>query len=364
MLGHEKAGIFFCFQNQKNSFTFNQNFKTKNLMATIKKGIVIKKAVVYIFFPVIIALVSLSIFNIYNFNKYASFSNKSTNKNIFNEIVSAIQFQDLALNMVEAEFEPRLQSLSDRWVKEIYPAMPSVDKANLQMLRSYVGMDAKNEDVYFIDTAGTVVNTTFEKDKKINLFSFGEKHKQMIKGLFDGKKYVSERFTIEASTKRLKKYCYQPTPDGKYLIELGIYSKTADETVGFIIKRLDEFTNNGSGIVSVDFFIAADEPYSLNKKAVLDNSHIEYLKKVVASKDRQSINIEVDNKMFNYEYIYIPLQNSVLYKDAVIRIISDRSEDAMIFSYMTYSLVAFGAVLILSVLIFFIQVMRYKDFHY
>ncbi|HBX52469.1 MAG: hypothetical protein A2275_09635 [Bacteroidetes bacterium RIFOXYA12_FULL_35_11] len=333
-------------------------------MATIKKGIVIKKVFISIFFPLLITLIVLAFYNFYKFQDYTSFSNKSKNKDIFTEIVSAVEFQDLALSMIESEAESRLKNYSDRLVNDFYPKLFGLHKANLTYLRKIMGMDEANEDIYIIDTLGVVVNTTFEKDKGINLFQFGEKHKTMLKNMFTGGSFVSERFTIEASTKRLKKYCYQPTKDGKYLIEIGLYSKSADETVNFIKKRLADFSKNNNGIVSVDFFIAADTPFSLSKDVVLDNSHIEYIQKAISTKDRQILNIEVDNKIVNYEYIYVPLKNTYLYKDAVIRIISNRTGDSFIFTNLVYSLVIFGSVFLFSLLIFLIQVARYRDYQY
>ncbi|MBI5218539.1 MAG: hypothetical protein HY958_06375 [Bacteroidia bacterium] len=331
-------------------------------MATIRKGIVIRKVFLSIFLPVFLTLIVLSALNVYNFRNYSTNSKTSKNKDIFTDIIKAVEFQDLALNMIEGEIENRLKGFSDKLVNDIYPKMYGVDKANLQYIRKAIGMDIKNEDIYFIDTAGIVVNTTFEKDKNLNFFNFGEKHKKMLLSLFKEKKFISERFTIEASTKRLKKYCYQPTKDGKYLVEIGIYSKAADETVSFIIKRLADFSNTDNGIISVDIFITTDKPFSLNKDAVIDNSHLEYIQKVVASKERQILNMEVDDKILNYEYIYVPLKNTNLYKDAVVRIISDRSGDAVIFTYLAYSLIIFGAIFLLCMFIFFVQVMRHKDY--
>ena len=329
-------------------------------MSFIKKNMVIKKAVISIVLPVMITLVIVASLNLYNFKKHSSFSSKAKNKEILTEILSAVEFQDMALGMVEGEIAARFSGISNKIVNEIYPDCKDIEKLDLAKVRVELGMDPENEDIYFIDKSGLVVNTTFENDRNLNIFDFGEKHKKVLMKLFSQNKFTSERFTIEATTKRLRKYCYQPTKDGKYLVEIGIYSKPADETINYMKKRMTEFSSGSNGIISVDFIIACDRPFPLNRDINLDKENLACVLKTVSTRRKQTLNVNDDNKVLNYEFSYFPVKNSRLYKDAVIRIISNRSEDVKLFKYLMYSLVIFGSVFILSMLFFFVLIKRQK----
>lgn len=330
-------------------------------MASIRKNAAFKKVFVYILIPVVICLITLAYINYNNFKKYKTYSNSEKNRTIFKDIINAVEFQDLALRMIEVEIENNLKVINHRLIYEILPKYKEIEKVDLNKMRVILGLDTLNEDIYIINKSGEIVNTTFKKDKNLNLFDFGERHKNLIKILFKHNEFISERFAIEASTKRLRKYSYQPTTDKNYLVEFGIYSNAADKTVDFIKKMLAEVSRTDSRIKAVDIFISADKPFSLNKETRLDTAHYKFIHKAIKTKSNQIFEEEVDGKTVNYEYVYIPRKNTVLYKDAVIRIISDKSDEAQVYFYLVLSLIVFCAVLILSVVIFYIKLQLHQE---
>lgn len=330
-------------------------------MATIHKNAAFKKVFIYILFPVVVCLITLAYINYNNFKKYKTYSNSEKNKKIFKEILNAVEFQDLALRMIEVEIESNLKSINHKLIYEILPMYPDIEKVDLNKVRTILKMDTLNEDIYIINKSGDILNTTFKKDKNLNLFNFGERHKNLIKILFKHNEFISERFAIESSTKRLRKYSYQPTKDKNYLVEFGIYSNAADKTVDFIKRMLTEISRTDSRIKAVDIFISADTPFSLNKETNLDTAHYKFIHKAIKTKSNQIFEEDIDGKTVNYEYVYIPRKNTVLYKDAVIRIISDKSDEAQVYFYLVFSLVVFCAVLTLSVIIFYIKLHRHQE---
>lgn len=330
-------------------------------MATIRKQAAFKKVFLYIIFPLLLCVIVISILNYRNFKQYETFSNSSKNKDVYNEIVNAVEFQDLALSMIEGEIENKLKSYSNRLVNEILPRFGEIEKLDLNKIRVILKMDTVNEDIYIINKTGTIVNTTFKRDMNLNLSDFGEKHKQLILELFNRNEFKSERFTIEATTNRLKKYCYQPTNDGNYLIEIGVYSTPADETVHFITRRLSELSRADSRLRSVDIFISADHPFSLNKDVRLDTAHYKHIQKAIETRDKQKLSDDSSGKNLEYEFIYIPRKNTELYKDAVIRIVSDKSDEAQVYFFMLASLIIFCVVLFLCIVLFYIQLYRHHE---
>jgi phosphoserine phosphatase RsbU/P len=130
-------------------------------------------------------------------------------------------------------------------------------------------MNQENQDIYVINREGVVVNTTFSPDLGLNFFEFGKEHREMLEQVWDSGSFISEKFTIENSTKRLKKFTYIPTLDGRYLIELGIYSAQADSIIDFVKSRMNNMSDVQTNIISVDLFIGMDNPLCLNGDATL-----------------------------------------------------------------------------------------------
>lgn len=190
-----------------------------------------------IIIPVVLALVFLAVLNYYRTNKLLKESHKTKNAIITDEIRHVLEFQDVALGLLEARMKERMEELSNKIVDEVEAYISKekdVKNFDLNKLREELGMKPNFEDIYIINSKGIVVNTTFKKDLHLNFFEFGEEHKKLLLNILEHNKFVSERFAIESNTRRLKKYTYQPTKTGSYIIELGFYNVKADDITQFI----------------------------------------------------------------------------------------------------------------------------------
>ncbi|MBN1186383.1 MAG: SpoIIE family protein phosphatase [Bacteroidales bacterium] len=296
--------------------------RRKHKITTIYKQLIYNVVI-----PAIIALLALGILNYVNTKKLLSDSNENTKSIIFNEIKNILELQDLSLEILEENLDKRMHELSSSIVFTYLNQINNPEACDLYKLQKELGMDPDMEDIYIINSQGIIVNTTFKADSGLNLFSFGEEHKRMLLNVLKGKKFVSERFTIEASTKRLKKYTYQPTVDGNYIVEIGIYSEEADKIIEFIKNRLNTLTSKQETVQEVDLFIGQDNPFSLNKQADIQEHHRETLAKVFLDKKARSIEEKVDKRKLVFDYLYMERENTDLYKGSVIRITSDRTNE-------------------------------------
>jgi sigma-B regulation protein RsbU (phosphoserine phosphatase) len=198
-----------------------------------------------------------------------------------------------------------------------------------------------------------VINTTFQQDFGVNLYEYGDKFKNYLLDIFRNKDFVTDLFTIEQKTKRPKKYTYQPTRDRKYIIELGAYSKKADEVVNIIEEMKSQLKNESKGIIDVELYLMADDPYSMNKKAVEIPGHHKILLAAFNNRDTTVIERNGD-KWYQYQYISMERSDSKLYKGSVIRIISDVTEQKALFRMeaMRFILIFFITAIILAYLIY------------
>lgn len=294
----------------------------------MKQRTTIFKQLVYnVLFPALLALIILGVINYNHTRQLMIDSNTEKNAMLVDQIKNILEFQDMSLEMLGSTLDERVKGYSNLLVDMYFSDTKNIETVNLKAIRDELGMDSSVEDLYIINTNGVVVNTTFDKDKGLNLFSFGIEHEKYLKSVFANKKFVSERFTIESTTKRLKKYSYQPTNNGKYIIEIGFYSTKADQIIDFIRHRLENLTEEQGSLKNVDLFILTDKPFSLNDKSVLNKEHEPIINKVF--KDKQTVVIASKNngRSLEFSYIYMDRKGSDLYKGSIIRIVSDRTAE-------------------------------------
>lgn len=297
----------------------------------MKRTTIFRQLILNIIIPTVLALLILGILNFTHTRNILVDAAKDKNQIISDEITHVLEFQDVALNLLDETLNRELENYSNELVNEIFKNTDDIENADLSEIRSQLGMNPKFEDIYVINSEGIVVNTTFMKDLGLNFFNFGEEHRIHLLNVLSGDEFVSESFAIEASTRRLKKYTYQPTKDGKYIIELGLYSNRADEIIEFIRRTLSDISEKQTGIEAVDLFIWADRPISLNPKTVVTQADVDTLIKVFSDKTNSSFLLSFKKKKLHYEYIHMDRKNTDLYKSSVIRIVTDKTyEKAML----------------------------------
>ncbi len=292
-----------------------------------KRTTIFRQLILSVVFPVIVALFLLGVLNYLQTRNNILESNKKKNQSITGEIKHIHEVQDLALDILEDELAPKMRYISNTLVAEYFQDTKNINEANLDDIRLKMDMDPRFEDIYIINKMGLVVNTTFENDRNLNFFSYGEDHKKLLEGVFERGEFLNEGFTIENQSKRLKKYSYQPTLDGKFIIELRVYSPKADTIIQTIKNSINDLTRREESIISVDIFIGNDNPFSLNKDAQIDPRHMGAYHKVLATGQYQEFTEVTGKQLYHYEYVYMLRKNSDIYRESVIRIISDQSGD-------------------------------------
>jgi len=317
-----------------------------------KATTIFRQLILNIIVPVVLAIIALAIYN--NYSRTTAFKKFYHEKNnlVSYFIENTLHQQDIALEIEEDNLDKRLEILSDSLIN-YYMIGANVDSLNLFEIRESLGMDPNQEDIYIIDN-GVIVNTTYPPDLNLNFYDFGEDFKQYLENVQLADSFKSEKFSIEMSTKKLRKYTYQPTKDGRYIVQLGVYSVRANEVISSTNEILLDISKENPAILDVDLFIGADPPFSFDSSAEmeLDSALID---RAFRSTKSLAKDTTIDGKALNYEYVYMKRENTELYKGAVIRIISDHTQDK---EFVRRSL--WNSVLIFLVTITIVIVLIYK----
>jgi len=317
----------------------------------VKRTTIFRQLILNVVFPAVIALIVLGVLNFQHTRSILVESNENKNNIIIDEIRNIHEMQDMALDILEDDLQPKMRHYSDKLINHYFKSTSGIDTARLEKIQTEIGMNPAFEDIYVINRMGIIVNTTFENDRGLNLFSFGEDHRKMLEEVFSCGEFVNERFAVENKTKRLKKFTYQPTLDGKYIIEIGIYSQQADTIIQAIKKRINDLSTRQENIVSVDLFIGAETPFSLNKEAEILPHHIKIFRQVLDTKRNYQFYEKIDGKKLIYNFIYMGRKNTSLYSESVIRIISDREAEQTLLRQELFKFFIFFGITIFIVII-------------
>ena len=289
---------------------------------------IFKQLILNIILPVVIAISLLGALNYYHTQSILIEGNETKNELISHEIKNILKFQDYSFDIIENDLNKEIETFSKILAEHVFKDTKEIETADLVSILEEIGMDATLQDIYIINTKGIVVNTTYKRDLGLNFFSFGEEHKKHLLDILKKGKFVSERFTLETTTKKLKKYTYQPTLDSNYIVEIGVYSSKATRIIESFKEHLNKISEVQKDIISVEMFIGADNPISFNMDAETSDKDREYLLKTFKEKTKKSYESEDENGIpFSHQFIYMERKSTSLYKGAVIRIITDLTRE-------------------------------------
>ena len=308
-----------------------------------KSTTIFRQLVLNVITPVVIAIFILGLINYTQTRNILLESSLTKNQIITDEIKNILSFQDYSLELVEETMDKSMERYSNAIVNQFSTSTNGIESADLYRIRKDLNMDEKLHDIYIINSQGVVVNTTFKKDLGLNFFDFGENHKNKLLGILNGTEFESERFVLESSTRKLKKYTYQPTTDNKYIVELGSYSTQATDIGESFKTTLQQIEAKYASIDSIDMFINEDHPISFSRNSYLNKTNSDLLAQSFANKDNQTYRTERnDGTTIQYDFIYMNRKGTDLYKSAVIRIVSDKTSDAILLrNELVYLLVIF-----------------------
>lgn len=319
-----------------------------------RKTTIFRQLIFNISIPTLIAFLIIAILNFQRTRTLLVTSAEEKNRLLSNEVTKILRFQDIAFELIEEELNNRLRMLNFELVNNYFSNTSGLEKLNLHEIAKKLNMDPENEDIYIIDRDGIVINTTFKADYGVNLYSYGEQFRTYLQNIFESGNFVVDLFTMEATTKRTKKYSYMATKDRNYIVELGAYSRKADEVIRTMEEIKGEIKLESKGIIDVELFLMADEPFSMNMDVMEVPEQEELLLAAFQNKDTTTYVKRVEDAWLQYQYIYMDRRESPLYKGSVIRIISDVSDQQALFrnEAIRFGLIFGITMLILAYLIY------------
>jgi two-component system, sensor histidine kinase ChiS len=141
-------------------------------------------------------------------------------------IANALKLVDSAYKMFEHPLDLRLKQAFTPFVKAYEQAQGQVSEINLVGLKHELEADTGLEmDLYIINDHGVVEYTTYKTDLNLDFRQKFPDYYQKLDSIRKRGSFFADRITAEALTGELRKFVYMPTPDKRYLLELGVRVK-------------------------------------------------------------------------------------------------------------------------------------------
>lgn len=320
---------------------------------TVKtKRSILRQLLVNILVPVLL-IFSIVFYLTYQYNLDKVESDiQQQKKNIVEETRNLIEYYDFSMRTHEQSLIQRMQDVSGEI--QLVLQKQNAKFVDLNSLRSSLGMDPKREDIYLIDRNLKIVNTTFKPDlgldfKKLNLTFI-----PFFNQIFRSEKFKEDRFGLEIKTGKIKKYSYQTSFDRRYIIELGFYSKSADEFKQLLLSKIRSLDKRFEAINRVELYLGVKGI----PDASITNPELQkaYLRCLDRGKNVTIENDDPDSKGKEFtEYVFLPVLESKLYSGYVLELgTNDLPYQNLINDLLLRFGIIFGLTLvILTVIVYF-----------
>ena len=281
--------------------------------------------------------------------------NRESNEVLRSEIMSLMDFQDFSLSSIERDLDKRLELAS--WeLRELYFIdSDSIERADLKTLAHHLKLDTTREFISIIARDGKIVNSSMPGNLGYHAFDFGQEFRAFLEDVFQSPSFHPVGFVLYPADKKLHKWSYQSTRDGRYIIQLGVSSpegSRVSEAMRNIISRLSEKQEE---VLGIDVYFDPDNVISFISSQDIDTEQKDLIKGIFSMKKDTSILSEEGERSIQTEYIYSERPGSNLYESLVVRLRKDKTmESDLLTSNLSkkFLLFALGLLVLFVILLF------------
>ena len=314
------------------------------------KRSILQQLLVNILVPVLL-IFSIVFYLTYQYNlKKVESDIQQQKKNIVEETRNLIEYYDFSMRTHEQSLIERMRDISGEIRLVLSHETPK--KVDLNTLRSTLGMDPQREDIYLIDRNLRIINTTFKPDLGLDFKKLNQTFIPFFNQIFQSGTFKEDRFGLEIKTGKIKKYSYQTSADGKTIIELGFYSKSADEFKQLLLSKIRGLDKRFEAIDRVELYLGVKNIVDVNiHQPVLQQAYLQCLER------KQHVTVATDNPdspgKETTEFVFLPVLESNLYSGYVLEL---GTNDLPYQNLVNDLLWRFGVIFVLTLVILTVMV--------
>lgn len=315
------------------------------------KPSILQQLLVNILLPVLI-LFSLVFILVYSYNRNNLEKEIARQKeNIVGETKNLISYYDFAMRAHELSLTNYMLEKSKAIDENLINY--SISKAPLRRIQAEIGMDSSGQEIYLINRKFQIVNTTYKPDLGLDFSKIDQTFNTFFSQIFRENQFKEDRFGLEISTGKIRKYSYYPMKNGQYIIELGIYSKEADEYKALLLEKIKSLNKRYQSIHDVTLYLGVKNIVDITIKD--ESSQKAYLSCLNTEK---SVIINTDNPTTpgkeQKEFIFLPVLDAALYSGYVLELETNDYVYQELLSdlFIRFSLFFILALLIIAIIVY------------
>lgn len=243
-------------------------------------------------------------------------------KHLTLEIKNLVDLYDQGMVLHEASFNKRMGQMSKLIIEEEVKGI-DLSTANLYKLSVKLGLDTVTESIYIIDTNAVICNTTFKNDLGLNFRKIAPDFAKFFDKIREEGKFSADRFGLEMSTKKIKKYSFIPSTTKRFVIELGFYSDKADGLQSLMLKKVQLSAASYSSLRGAKIDAVIKNIPSL----VFEKRFDAIINKVIQEKKDQVLMEEKDGLKVSNHFVCIEIANTGLYDSYVLQVVTDNQQE-------------------------------------
>ena len=318
----------------------------------MRKTTILRQLLLNITIPVVLVLFAFSYTN-YRYNKAELEENvKHRFEQIIGEAKDLVGLHDYAMKVNEKHFEQRMRDLSAKLIKkfdtELDPRTTDLYKLSLSL-----GLDTNTESIYFIDTNGVIINTTFHKDYLLDFYARGAGYREYFEKIWAKNSFVADRFSTEQVTGKIRKWSFEPTANKLYLMELGFLSPEAKSMRDMFIEKVNGISKKYPDILRLSMHLQIKgEKFGGIEDTLIQRK----MQEVLLSKKNQRVITELDDKTVFEDIISLPaeIDETSMFSGIVLYIKSDDTKERAVLNSAIYRFIYMATIAIVVLLIILI----------
>lgn len=189
------------------------------------------------------------------YEQNAAFLQVQTEENI----IRTIGIIDAGFRLFDESQNEKLQDGFSLFMAGYEAAGNDPARMDLERLREKIG---GNVDLYIINESNVIEYTTYGPDLGLD-FRTVPYFSDYLTTIRQSEGYFSDRVVNELTTGQLRKFAYMPSPDNRYVFEIGLTVARYDEQHSF-----DEYQRNTDQIVALNPFVRDVMVYDVTKQTV------------------------------------------------------------------------------------------------
>jgi len=237
------------------------------------------------------------------------------------DIAKTIRIVDSAYQIYDATLNVKMMNAFSLFLRDYERAGRDISRMDLHSLKEEMG-DVM--DLYIINESIMVEATTYEPDLGLDFSKWPHSYK-FLHDLIQKDGFFPDRVVYEVSSGKLRKYAYMPTPDHRYILELGLTEKGIGQRPAVHYQEpLREMAFNNPYIISYRAFDTVGRLIGKGSDAQVNAPAA--LSQVIA--ERKSIEIEDPANHTLTRYVLVDMAEQSYASDTswIIELVYDQSE--------------------------------------